>query len=208
MFYSTIRHTFRVGFRGWLKVAMDGKHNVPREGAFILLVNHQSILDGPILHSFAPRLMYSMTKSTQYTNAFMRALLPRVGTFPTRRHQVDPQAVRVALRHLAKGRGLGIFPEGERSWDERIQPLRLGTIRLVLKAGVPVIPCGVVGLYDFWPRWDRVPRRLPFVKRAPVTLRFGTPMHFGRHDSRASREVLLDDTLDAITQAMEEVSRP
>lgn len=203
-----VRQIFRVGFRGWLKVTVEGEKNVPMEGGFLLLTNHRSIIDGPVVHCYSPRLLYSMTKSTQFRQPWERAILRHVGAFPTRRHQVDPQAVRVTLRYLEQGRAVGIYPEGERSWDGRIQPLRLGTIRLVLKAGVPVVPCGVVGLYDFWPRWDRLPRRLPFLNRAPVTIRFGTPMHFGRHDDRASREAHLDETLEAITAALEDVSRP
>jgi 1-acyl-sn-glycerol-3-phosphate acyltransferase len=206
--YSAIRHTCRIGFKGWLNVTVEGRENVPKEGGFFLLTNHQSIIDGPVVHCFSPRLLFSMTKSTQFRQGWERAILRHVGTFPTRRHQVDPQAVRVALRYIEEGRAVGIYPEGERSWDGRIQPLRLGTIRLVLKAGVPVVPCGIVGLYDFWPRWDRPPRRLPFVKRMPVTIRFGAPMSFGRHDDRASREAVLDQTLETITSALEFVSRP
>jgi 1-acyl-sn-glycerol-3-phosphate acyltransferase len=204
--YPMIRHTCGVGFRGWLKVGVEGRDNVPRKGPFIVLVNHQSILDGPILHCYSPRLLFSMTKSTQFKRAYMRGLLRYAGTFPARRYQVDPQSVRVVLRYLKEGRGVGIFPEGERSWDARIQPLRLGTIRLILKAGVPVIPCGVNGLYDFWPRWHRLPRRLPFINRTPVTLRFGEQLHFGQHDDRATREALLDDTMETITAALEGVS--
>ena len=51
---------------------------------------------------------------------------------------------------------MGVFPEGERSWDGRLQPLRSGTIRLLLKAGVPVIPCGMVGIYEVFPRWGHM----------------------------------------------------
>jgi 1-acyl-sn-glycerol-3-phosphate acyltransferase len=206
--YPMIRHTCAVAFRGWLKIGVEGSENVPPTGPCIVVTNHQSIIDGPIVHCFAPRLLYSMTKSTQFKRAYMRGLLRHVGTFPARRFQVDPQVVRVALRYLEEGRAVGIYPEGERSWDGRIQPLRLGTIRLILKAGVPVIPCGVVGLYDFWPRWDRLPRRLPFVRRTPVKVRFGKPLNFGLHDDRASREAHLDETLETITHALEEISRP
>ncbi len=206
--YPMIRHTFGVGFRGWFKISVEGRENVPVRGPFILLAMHRSNLDGPILHCYSPRLLFSMTKSTQFRSAWMRAILRHVGTFPARRFQVDPQSVRVVLRHLKEGRGVGIFPEGERSWDGCIQPLRLGTIRLILKAGVPVIPCGLPGLYEFWPRWHSLPKRLPFVGRTPITVRFGAPLTFGRHEDRASREVLLDETLETITKALDEVGRP
>ena len=64
-----------------------------------------------------------------------------------------------------QGEGVGVYPEGERSWDANLQPFRRGTIRLLLKAGVPIIPTGVVGSYDVWPRWSRTIRR----RRVKVT---------------------------------------
>ena len=206
--YPAIKSTAAVVFRGWLKVRVEGKDNVPKTGPFIMLTNHQSNLDGLLVHAYSPRLMFSMTKSSPFKHAWARPILRNVGTFPARRHRVDPQVVRVALRYLGEGRAVGIHAEGERSWDGRIRPLRLGTIRLVLKAGVPVIPCGVVGAYDIWPRWDSFPVRIPFLDRTAVRIRFGSAMHFGRHDHRASREEHLDETLESITRVLQELTHP
>ena len=162
-----------------------GVEHIPKTGPFFLIPNHQSVLDPLLAQAACPRTVHSMTKSTQFSNPFMRWILPRIGSFPTRRYRVDPQTVRVALRELSRGRGVGIYPEGERSWDASMQPLRRGTVRLLLKAGVPIVPCGISGSYDVWPRWSRRPRR------CPVRIRFGEPIEFGVHDDRASREAAL-----------------
>ena len=111
--------------------------------------------------------------------------MPRIGAFPVRRYKVDPQCIRTALRFLSEGKVVGIYPEGERSWDGRLQSFRKGTLRFLLKAGVPVIPCGIEGSFDVWPRWAGGP------KRADVVIRFGEPIWFGAHDSRAEREAAL-----------------
>lgn len=174
----------------------EGVENIPTRGPFFLVPNHQSVLDPVIVQAMCPRTVHSMTKSTQFANPFMRWLLPRIAAFPTRRYRVDPQTVRVALRHLEAGRGVGLYPEGERSWDGQLQPLRRGTVRLLLKAGVPVVPCGISGSYDVWPRWSKRPRR------CKVRVRFGEPLLFGVHDTRAEREAALPDAMARLERAL------
>ena len=185
-----------------MSLRFEGTENVPSTGPFLLLMNHQSHLDPLLLHTYCPRLLFTMTKSSAFRNRFMRWIEPQVGAFPTRRYQVDPQAVRVALRHLREGKAVGIFPEGERSWDAKLKPLRAGTVRLLLKAGVPVIPCGLVGTYEVWPRWGRM-RWFRFGPgRPPVTIRYGSPLRFGTYDDRASREAVLAEATKKVEEAL------
>lgn len=173
------------------RLDVEGLEHVPEEGPFILLANHQSYLDPVLIQAVVRRPMYTMAKSTEFSNPILGPLLQWLKSFPVRRFEIDPQAVRIALRHLDNGYGVGIYIEGERSWDGRLQPPRLGTIRLVLKAGVPVVPCGIHGAYEVWPRWSR-PRR------GSVRIRFGEPLRFPRLDSRAEREAALDEAREEI----------
>ena len=135
----------------------------------------------------------------------MAWLAPRVGAVPVRRFRVDPQAVRVALRLIGRGKGVGVFPEGERSWDGMLQPLRRGTIKLLLKAGVPVIPCGIVGTYEIFPRWGHMNWLKVGPGREPVTIRYGAPIHLGKHDDRAERERARPEATAKIESAMNAV---
>ena len=183
------------------QIRVEGLENIPKEGPFILLANHQSFLDPFFIQGHCPRDLHSLTKSTQFGMRFFGWVLPRVNAIPTRRFKVDPQVVRVILRRLSEGQGIGIYPEGERSWDAQIQPFRRGTIRVVLKAGVPVIPCGVSGSYDVWPRWSK---RL---RRAPVRIRFGEAIVFGPHDDRAERERAVPEATKRIREALESLSK-
>ena len=188
MLYRVARWTMSLYFRARLKIRFEGEGNVPDKGPFVLVLSHQSHLDSLLLHTFCPRLMFTLAKSSVFRTRFMAWLAPRVGAIPTRRYQIDPQAVRVALRLIERGEGVGVFPEGERSWDGRLQQLRSGTIKLLLKAGVPVIPCGMVGTYEVFPRWGRMNWFKVGLGRERVIIRYGEPMHFGKHDDRAARE--------------------
>ena len=85
---------------------------------------------------------------------------------------------------IARGSMVVVFV-GKTAPDGSMQPLRRGTVRVLLKSGVPIIPCGITGSYDVWPRWSRRPRR------CPVHIKFGEPILFGAHHDRAAREAAL-----------------
>lgn len=164
----------------------EGLERLPRYGPCILVPNHLSILDPLILQGTIPRPVQSMTKSTQFRHGFFRWILPRLHAFPVRRYRVDPQTVRVLLRRLEEGCVVCVYPEGERSWDGRLQSFRRGTLRVILRAGVPVIPVGIRGTYDAWPRWASRPRR-GFSAR----VRFGRPLRLDAHQDRQARDAAL-----------------
>ncbi len=181
--YRCTRVLSKVVVRLLQHVEVSGLERVPNVGPFILVANHQSFFDPIILHAILPRVVHTLTKSTQFTqSAIMRWWLPRLKAIPTRRYQVDPQAVRTVLRVLAWGEGVCIYPEGERSWDGSVQSLRFGTLRLLLRAGVPVVPCVIDGTWGAWPRWSRK------IVHHPISVRFGKPLRIGRHDGRVAAE--------------------
>lgn len=179
------------------RIRVEGLENIPEAGPCIFVPNHQSALDPLLLQGMCPRMIATMTKSTQFASPVFRILLRSGEAFPVRRYKVDPQAVRTLLRKLDEGFATCLYPEGERSWDGTLQPLRRGALRTILRSGVPIIPVGIEGMYDVWPRWRGVPRF-----GLPVTLRFGEPIHFGAHLNRASREAALPSAEERIRAAL------
>ena len=164
------------------RLEVVGEEHLPASGHFILVANHQSFLDPIVVQVVCRRPLHTLAKSTQFTGRIMSWVMPRVCAIPTRRYRIEPQAVRVVLRRLAAGEAVGVYPEGERSWDGQIQPFRRGTVRLLLKAGVPVVPCGLVGSYDVWPRWSKT------IRRRRIRVEFGEPIRWPAMDDRNRRE--------------------
>ncbi len=195
-FYRFCQRLVRMSWPLVGTLEVQGRELVPNEGPFLLIANHQSILDPILIQSVCPRPIHTMAKSTQFASPIIAQFMYRLNSFPVRRYRIDPQAVRHSLRLLGRGEPVGIYIEGERSWDGRLQQPRLGTVRLALKAGVPVIPCSIQGSYDVWPRWDRG------LRRAPIRITFGEPIHLPRLDNRAEREAALPEAATLLMQRL------
>lgn len=188
-FYRWLARTIWWFFGG---VEVHGLSNVPASGPCLIVCNHQSYLDPILMQAVCPRIIHSMAKSTQFGSRLFRRLLTQLYAFPVRRFEIDPQAVRQVLRRLQQGNAVAIYIEGERSWDGQLQPPRLGTVRLALKAGVPIVPCRISGAYEAWPRWDRK------VKRQRIRIEFRGPFQLPQVDGRVKREPLVADAAQQI----------
>lgn len=181
------------------RLQVQGRDNIPPDGPFLLVANHQSYLDPILIQTVCPRPVHAMAKSTQFATPFLGWLMKRLLSFPVRRWEIDPQAVRLMLRRLDHGDPVCVYIEGERSWDGRLQAPRLGTLRVLLKAGVPVVPVAIAGTYHVWPRWDRK------VRRGNAAVVFGRPMRFPQSDDRAERNPLVPQTAERLMTRLQEL---
>jgi len=154
------------------RIRVTGLDHIPAEGPAILVANHASFLDSVILSVYPRRHIWFMAKNSQYSHPLMRWFLKLARSFPVRRYTTDVQAVRNALRILQNKHIVGVFPEGERNWDDKLMKFKQGTMRLILASGHPVIPVGIRGVYELMPRWTAG------IKRVPVTINFGAPICF------------------------------
>ncbi len=164
-----VRFVAKPVIRSMFSVDIKGLDHIPAQGAAVLMSNHASFLDSIILAAFPKRHIWFMAKNSEYRNPLLTWALRQAGSFPVRRYAIDAQAVRNAVRVIQQGHILGIYPEGERSWDNRLLPLRNGTMRLILALGKPVIPVGISGSYELMPRWTSK------IEKSPIRIRIGEP---------------------------------
>ena len=195
VFYRFMQWLGRTVGRALGGLDVTGTENLP-PGPFLLLANHQSILDPILIQAVCPRPIHAMAKSTQFSAGMSGWIMRRLKAFPVRRYRIDAQAVRMALRRLEQGEAVGIYVEGERSWDGRLQEPRRGTVRLALHAGVPIVPCTITGSYEVWPRWDRR------MRRGRIRIHFGQPFRLPVVRSRAERDAALDAASQCIMGAL------
>jgi 1-acyl-sn-glycerol-3-phosphate acyltransferase len=186
----------RLVFRPWA----EGAENVPRTGPAILASNHLSFSD----HFFAPlplpRKVVFLAKSEYFTGrgikgVFSKAFFSGVGQIPVDRSggEASERALATGLRVLAAGNLLGIYPEGTRTPDGRLFRGKTGVARLALEARVPVIPCAMIGGFEFQPPGRIAPR---LAVRPGV--RFGQPLDFSRYFGLETDRTVLRAVTDEI----------
>lgn len=170
-----------------------GIEHVPRSGPFLLVANHCSQLDPPLLGWATgyqiDRIVHFMAKDEMHHWPIIGWLADRAGVFFVRRGEADRAAQRLALELLAAGRPVGIFPEGTRSRNGRMRAVKPGAALLALRSGVPVVPVGIAGTHRLFPGGHRLPRR------SKVTFRIGQPFSLGHQPTgRLDRDALAAGT--------------
>lgn len=158
MFYRFFRGFFRLLFMLLFGIRAYGQQNVPERGGVLLLSNHQSFLDPPLVGVPISRQLGYLARRSLFRGALFGWVIRSLGAMPVRRGAADRAAIRCAIERLLAGEALVMFPEGTRSRDGALQPIRGGFRLLVRKAGVPVVPVAVDGAYRAWPRGRFLPR--------------------------------------------------
>ena len=208
MFYWVVKAILgpflRIVFRPWA----DGVDNVPREGPAIIASNHLSFSD----HFFAPlplpRKVIFLAKSEYFTGRGLKGLVSKaffsgVGQIPVDRSggKASERALRTGLRVLAQGQLLGIYPEGTRTPDGRLYRGKTGVARLALEARVPVIPCAMIGGFEFQPPGKIRPRL-----GIRPGVRFGKPLDFSRYYGLEQDRIVLRALTDEVMYAIMKLS--
>lgn len=169
----------------WLRATVTGASQVPAEGGVLLASNHRSFLDHFALGAASPRPMRFFGKASLaegMAGRYNRAM----GMIPVERGTADLGALEEVARLLRGGAVIGIFPEGTRSTSGLLYRFRSGMARIAALADAPIVPVGMTGMAEIWPRGQRFPdtRRPP---RGVVGIHFGTPVRLADESARARR---------------------
>jgi 1-acyl-sn-glycerol-3-phosphate acyltransferase len=174
MLYAILKPIAVVLMRLLFRLEARGTHHVPAEGALLLVANHSSVLDPPLVGGACPRTLTFLAKAELFRIPGFGALIRGVGARPLRREGADPAALRTAQRVLGEGRAVLVFPEGTRGPEGVLREPKPGAALLAMQSGAPVVPVYISGSGRAWPRGQRLPRP------AKVMVTFGPPLRFPR----------------------------
>ena len=148
-----------VWFAMWpmYRIRVEGLENVPREGGALLVANHQSMLDIPLIGTRVRRTVTFVARDTLRKNPFLRWVIHTCGGITVKRGSADRAALDAMIAELSAGKLVAIFPEGTRSRDGSVRDFQRGALLVAKRAGVPVIPMGVAGTGAVWPSGRPVP---------------------------------------------------
>ena len=158
MLFYFCRFLLRVYLRLFHRLEPVGAENVPEEGGYLLVANHASFLDPPIVGCPLRRRMHSLAKSELFKIFLFGPLIHAVHAHPVHRGAPDRAAIRTCAELMCSGQLLVIFPEGTRTRDGHLQRAKPGVGMIASRAGAPCIPAYIDGAFRCWPRTRLLPR--------------------------------------------------
>jgi 1-acyl-sn-glycerol-3-phosphate acyltransferase len=163
-----LRKLSRLAFSLLTDFQVLGLENLPKSGPLIVVANHFHFADPAAIIGTLPWPMEFLAGFHLIDAPLSVSWLPKVwGAYTVRRGAASRQAMRASIAVLGQDGMLGIFPEGG-SWASVLRPARPGTAYLAARSGALLLPLGLDGLVDIFPR-------LRQGRRARVTVRIGKP---------------------------------
>jgi 1-acyl-sn-glycerol-3-phosphate acyltransferase len=179
-----------IAFRVVSRLNIEGAENVPRKGACLLVSNHLTALDPPLIYVSTSRWLQGLGALKYKNHPVMGPFMRVAGTVFIKRGEVDRKALTMALNVLGEGRALLVSVEGTRSLTGGLVEGKIGAAYLATRANVPVIPVVTWGA-------EEISRSAQRFKRIDVYVRFGEP--FRLPEGKARTEQLTDYTDDIMT---------
>lgn len=157
-------------FRGLFRGRTVGNENVPTQGPVVVVANHGSHLDPPLLGHALGRPVAFMAKAELFNVPLLGPIIRACGAYPVRRGASDREAIRTATARLEQGWATGVFLDGTRQPDGRINDPMPGAALLAARSGAPLLPVAIINSHRAWgPGQSRL-------RAVPILLRIGTPL--------------------------------
>lgn len=188
MINSLLRTFFRLFFR----INRSELAKVPQAGPLLMMVNHTSNLEGPMLYAFLqPRPLHALAKQELWEQKFMAYLMNMWKSIPVDRQNMGRSTMDACFKVLEDRHILAIAPEGTRSKDGNLQEGKGGVAFIAHKKDVPMIPVAVMGFPSFSKNIKRLRRTVITIKVGEV---FEIVQKGGRIDAD-TRQALADEIM-------------
>ena len=168
------------------RIKVNGKENLPKDGAALVCPNHVHALDTVLVVVHANRKINVLAKEELFKNGFLRFLAKVFGVYPVKQNSADLGAIKTSLKLLKNEELLLIYPEGTRNGLEKGKPVKNGPMTIAIKAGVPIVPVGIKGSFKAFSK---------------ITINIGKPMDFTEYKEQVNdKEVVTKLTQDLMKE--------
>lgn len=156
-FSRLVRSLVHVINRHYFSLTIHGSDNLP-EPPFLIAPIHRSNLDTVLITSVTNKPLRYIGKDSLWKFRLPGEVLTALGGFPVNRDLADREAVDVCVSLLNAGQALVLFPEGTRSSGPTVGEIHYGAAYIALKSKVPIVPVGIAGSAQAWPKGTKIPR--------------------------------------------------
>ena len=158
LWYSFLRMLVRLTAILVFGVRHSGQKNIPSEGGVLVVPNHQSHLDPPLVGMACRRHMNYLARETLFKFAPFGWLIKSINAIPIDREGFGIVGIKESLRRLKRGEMLLIFPEGTRTPDGQVKQFRPGFTSLAVRSRAAILPVAIAGAFQCWPKTQTFPR--------------------------------------------------
>ena len=202
--YHAANMLARIFMRCFMRVRVTGRENLPDRGAFLLVCNHISHFDPPLLASTIRRKIAWVVALDMYAHPLGDFYFRAIESVPVNRTETDRRAVRLILQRFRRGEIVGLFPEGGiRAGASSVlggAPLDEAVGALAQLGRVVVAPCVILGadkLYA-WRAW---------LWNTTIDIRFGKPVSGGSGKAPDVRKQITREVSETMRRLVEELQK-
>jgi 1-acyl-sn-glycerol-3-phosphate acyltransferase len=179
----------------FLDIKIRGIENVPLDEPLIVVSNHQSNADPPIIVYVMPRDVAFLAKKSLFNIPPLRLLMNHMKFVSVNRQAIDRQAIKKSAERVKEGYAVCIFPEGTRSTDGKIKKFKPGIGYIWYEAGFPkILPMAIKGSIDIMKKGEMIPNA------SDIKVNIGKPVEIDRciwnEEKRKESAVLVAEILE------------
>ena len=154
-----------------LRGRLIGRENIPQKCSFIMVSNHGSLLDPPLLGHAVGRNIAFMAKSELFKIPLLGFIIKSCGAYPVKRGIVDKNTIKIACEKLSNKNSIGIFIDGTRQKDGRVNKPKHGAALLAFKNQKLLLPIAIINSHKL----VRFRFCIPFFTK--LVIRVGKPIN-------------------------------
>jgi len=195
LWYEIVFWTSFFGMTLAFSMRIRGRENIPLKGPVLLIANHQSFLDPVLIGLSAPRHLSYLARKSLWKSWLLGLFIRSVGAVPVDQDGVAKEGLKTVLTQLQVGRATVVFPEGQRTPDGVIHQLKPGIMLLIKRTQATIVPMGIAGAVEAWPRWQLYPVPAPLflpARKGTMAVSVGRPLDAKRYAAMDRDEVLVE----------------
>ena len=189
----------RVGMFLGFSFRTQGWRRVPRRGPVLIIANHQSFFDPIALSLACPRRLLFLARKSLFKPPWFSWLIQSLGGVPMDQEGVAKEGLKAILRHLQAGEAVVVFPEGTRTENGELSPLKPGVQLLIKRTQAPIVPMGIAGAFEALPYWRKIPTLSPLVLpagKSTIAVWVGRPLDAGRFVDLPREQLVAELTVE------------